>query len=282
MVTFAPQEWEHSADLDGAELQRALRDHIRAAGLVLIRDVELDAERFVQIVEALDPVTLPWDATDTAPGDPRVQVMRVEAVSGGRRTSSAQHWHSDQSFAARPPGFTALYCVEAPHAGGGTQFCGMRLGGIAPSLLAALDGTRAWIRHSFRDSLGVLLRGRRSPERLAVLDDRYPDVWHPLIREQPATGNPAMFLSPLTARTLRTGDSETEISASEPYARILAAATSRANTYLHRWRPGDLLVWDNSVAMHRREPGAMEGGRAHWRVVTRGLEVKAAGGPAVP
>ena len=31
-------------------------------------------------------------------------------------------------------------------------------------------------------------------------------------------------------------------------------ATLPANCYAHRWRVGDLLMWDNRSTMHRRDP----------------------------
>ena len=35
---------------------------------------------------------------------------------------------------------------------------------------------------------------------------------------------------------------------------IWACATADAQTWYHRWRPNDLLIWDNRCTMHRRNP----------------------------
>jgi alpha-ketoglutarate-dependent 2,4-dichlorophenoxyacetate dioxygenase len=37
-------------------------------------------------------------------------------------------------------------------------------------------------------------------------------------------------------------------------ARLIEEATQRRYTYLHRWRPGDVVMWDNRASMHRGRP----------------------------
>jgi taurine dioxygenase len=272
-VAFAPR------DLDTGVLgSTAIRARVRDVGLALVRDLELDVEGFVRVVQSLGPIVCPWDSTKVLPTDARVQDMTVQAGGYEKdRVSSAEHWHSDQSFAARPTGFTALYCIEGTRVGGGTQLCSTRISALSPGYLSALpDG--AWIRHSFSESLGVMLQGRRHPEDLKKVTEKYPDVWHPLVRTQPGTGAAALFLSPLTARTIRTGRQEADVSSSRAFGTLIRGATRRGNVYTHLWRAGDLLLWDNSVVMHRRQPGPVEGSRINWRAVTRGQRVTAASG----
>lgn len=238
----------------------ALKDQTQAAGLVLMRDVELNATEFLGIVELLGTPASPWDATGVAAADERVQDMRVKGGQDGMRTTSSQLWHSDQSFAAAPPEFTGLYCRQAARRGAGTEFCDMRLRALPPALGAAAVSSEVWVRHSFRESLGVLLGGRRPTEHMATLAARFPDVRHPLVRQQPDTGELAVLLSPLTARDVP-----------EIFGALLKAAV--INVYQHVWRAGDLLIWDNSAVMHRREVGPVDGDRAHWRLVTQGRPV---------
>ncbi|MGA9267634.1 MAG: TauD/TfdA family dioxygenase, partial [Rhodomicrobium sp.] len=37
-------------------------------------------------------------------------------------------------------------------------------------------------------------------------------------------------------------------------ARLIDGATQERYTYLHRWRPGDVVMWDNRASMHRGRP----------------------------
>jgi alpha-ketoglutarate-dependent 2,4-dichlorophenoxyacetate dioxygenase len=37
-------------------------------------------------------------------------------------------------------------------------------------------------------------------------------------------------------------------------AELMAAATAPGVSYAHRWRPGDVVMWDNRATMHRGRP----------------------------
>ena len=77
-----------------------------------------------------------------------------------------------------------------------------------------------------------------------------PPVDHPVIRTHPETGRRCIFL----------GD-HAETIAGYDYGEgrrlveeINAAAVRDELTYRHRWRPRDLVIWDNRCLMHRATP----------------------------
>ena len=37
-------------------------------------------------------------------------------------------------------------------------------------------------------------------------------------------------------------------------ARLIDEATHEPRTYIHRWRTGDVVLWDNRATMHRGRP----------------------------
>jgi alpha-ketoglutarate-dependent 2,4-dichlorophenoxyacetate dioxygenase len=37
-------------------------------------------------------------------------------------------------------------------------------------------------------------------------------------------------------------------------AELMAAATAPGSSYLHQWRAGDVVMWDNRATMHRGRP----------------------------
>ena len=37
-------------------------------------------------------------------------------------------------------------------------------------------------------------------------------------------------------------------------ARLIDEATQSPHVYSHRWRPGDVILWDNRATMHRGRP----------------------------
>ena len=77
-----------------------------------------------------------------------------------------------------------------------------------------------------------------------------PPVDHPVVRTHPDTGRKALFL----------GDhAETIVGMDYDQGRALVEALNALAihddlTYVHRWSPGDLLVWDNRCLLHRAMP----------------------------
>ena len=96
-----------------------------------------------------------------------------------------------------------------------------------------------------------------------AFDPRLPAVDHPLVRTHPETGRKALYI----------GNHATHIAGMPPaegaalLAELLAHATRPEFVYAHRWRPGDLVMWDNRVLLHRLVLG--EGLRRHRRVMHR-------------
>ncbi len=67
------------------------------------------------------------------------------------------------------------------------------------------------------------------------------------MRTHPETGQKALYLGHHALGI--TGMDEAEGAAL--LAELLAHATQPAFTYAHRWRPGDLVMWDNCCTLHR-------------------------------
>ena len=81
---------------------------------------------------------------------------------------------------------------------------------------------------------------------------RFEPVRQRLVRTHPVTGRTSLYLS---------AHAGTIVGWSEPEAKALLmdlteAATQREFVYAHKWRVGDLLMWDNRQTMHRARPFA--------------------------
>ena len=76
---------------------------------------------------------------------------------------------------------------------------------------------------------------------------RPPAVTHPVVRTHPESGRKALYVNPYFTQRF-TGMSDDE---SRPLLDYLCAEAVRPeNVYRHRWRKGDVLMWDNRCAMH--------------------------------
>jgi taurine dioxygenase len=156
-------------------------------------------------------------------------------------------WHTDMSYNPEPPCASALYALEVPPSGGNTGFANMYL--AYDTLSDALKQRIAGLicRHdASRNSAGELRRGFKE-----ITDAREtPGADHPIVRTHPVTGRKALFLGRRRnayIQGLSLADSERLLD------ELWAHATRDAFTWYQTWRVGDLVLWDNRCAMHRRD-----------------------------
>jgi alpha-ketoglutarate-dependent taurine dioxygenase len=74
-----------------------------------------------------------------------------------------------------------------------------------------------------------------------------PPVDHPLVRTHPDTNRKALYLGNHAWHILGMPKVEGTALLDE----LLEHATQRQFVYTHRWRKGDLVMWDNRCLLHR-------------------------------
>ena len=152
-------------------------------------------------------------------------------------------WHSDSSFRAIPAKYSLLSARVVNPIGGNTEFADMR---AAYDTLD--DATKVQIEdlvceHSLMYSRGSLGMLDFSDEERAM----FRPVRQRLVRTHPVTGRKSLYLSSHAGGI---------VGMPMPEARILLKdltehATQPKFVYVHRWRLGDLVMWDNRQMMHR-------------------------------
>jgi alpha-ketoglutarate-dependent taurine dioxygenase len=152
---------------------------------------------------------------------------------------SNYHWHTDKSYYAAPPSLTTLYGVELPPEGGDTEFANTAMGYAA--LPEATKRRIAGLRVVFR--WGATL-GEPGDE---ASSHEPGTVDHPLVRTHPETGIKALYLGNHAWHILGLPMAE----GASLLAALLAHTTRPEFVYVHRWRKGDLVVWDNRCLLHR-------------------------------
>jgi alpha-ketoglutarate-dependent taurine dioxygenase len=150
---------------------------------------------------------------------------------------SNYRWHTDKSWHAVPPLLTMLYAVELPPEGGDTEFANTLLG------YAALpDGAKQRIA-----ALRVVFRWGASGGKSMMEMRGDPPVDHPLVRTHPDTGRKALYLGNHASHIPGMPEAEGAALLNE----LLEHTTQRQFVYAHRWRKGDLVMWDNRCLLHR-------------------------------
>src|SRR5262249_22980498 len=154
----------------------------------------------------------------------------------------------DMSYVDVPPDASMLYALEIPPTGGNTSLCGMQAAwaSLPAALQRKLEGRR--IKHDGTYNSGGYLRQGITPTHDP---HKAPGAWHPAVCRHPVTGVPSLYLG-------RRRNSYVEgFSPAESDAlldQVWEQATRPELVYEHRWRVGDLLLWDNRSTMHRRDP----------------------------
>ncbi len=156
---------------------------------------------------------------------------------------SNYRWHTDKPYHAAPPMLTMLHAVELPPHGGDTEFANTATGyALLPEATKRrIDGLRVVFRW------GAASR-RPDRDRLQGAEWReQPPVDHPLVRTHPATGRKALYLGNHASHILGMPEADGAALLDE----LLEHTTQRQFVYAHRWRPGDLVMWDNRCLLHR-------------------------------
>ena len=239
------------ANVSAAQFEQ-LAHLVATARVVVFRRQEIDDAAFVRFLGGFGPLTFTQGETPVA------QAPDLNVVSNvGRLTPPRSVFHTDTSYVPCPPSLSALRPVLLPTQGGLTLFSDQ---------VAAAAG----LPQRTRDAL----KGRSVLHQTTGPDGQPQGTRQPLLRRHPLTGDVALYLS--------TPQRCTDVSdmAAATSARVIAALYRRsirpARLYRHAWQPGDILMWDNRVTMHRADHGGVIGDRVLHRGLVRGEEPVAA------
>lgn len=79
---------------------------------------------------------------------------------------------------------------------------------------------------------------------------RLADAMHPVFTPHPHSGRKAIYVNDFADRIVGLDRADSD----RTMACLRAHIDSHAPRYLHRWQPGDMVVWDNVGLQHRRDP----------------------------
>jgi alpha-ketoglutarate-dependent 2,4-dichlorophenoxyacetate dioxygenase len=162
------------------------------------------------------------------------------------RAKANQLWHTDSSFKRLPALASVLSARIIPEHGGETEFVSTRLAfeRLAPDMQQQLENSYAW--HDYAHSRGQIAPDLASPEERAALPAQ---CWR-LVWRNPANGRGALYIASHAYAV-----EGMEASAGKALIdELTAAATAPGSFYLHQWRIGDVVMWDNRATMHRGRP----------------------------
>jgi len=191
-----------------------------------------------------------------------------DELGDGKRLVNGAHWHSDDSFMRAPCSLTMLHGVEVPSTGGDTQFSNMYLAyaELPADLKRAIDGRKVVHKYDSRR------KGTRVAKLSTAAMAAMPDAVHPLVRTHPETGRRALYLNPNRIEQIIGLEREESDALLD---QLTVHATAQKYQYRHRWRRGDVVIWDNRCTMHKANADYPNGERRlmHRIVVAGGVPV---------
>ncbi len=260
-----------------------IKESLALSAVVLIRDTPLTTRMQLALASSMGAILGQTGAVSS-----RRPAVRIERGA----SSFTEHWHADQSWSDQPDVVSFLACCSADQNSDPTQFADTSVAyrRLDRALRLEIGQLEAFhhveisrqIRHGVEGPTsrrGLLARVRQrlvGEARRALLppDARIitphatppPGVRHPMVASSSASN----------VRSVRLGDHAWRTTASDPgratdlidivNEHIVAAD----NVWTHHWRPGDIVLYDNSRVLHRRLlTGELNVGRVLRRVLVR-------------
>jgi alpha-ketoglutarate-dependent 2,4-dichlorophenoxyacetate dioxygenase len=156
-----------------------------------------------------------------------------------------EEFHTDSSFNALSTKWSFLSARILPPEGGDTLYVDTR---------AVWDGLPEAMKQKAKDAVAEhyfwKTRGRAGYQIDEDMQRAMPAVQHKLVRVIPESGRTALYIGNHSTHIIGWPREE-----GEQFLRELNDfATQDQFIYTHRWRTGDLVIWDNRCTLHRATP----------------------------
>jgi alpha-ketoglutarate-dependent 2,4-dichlorophenoxyacetate dioxygenase len=152
-------------------------------------------------------------------------------------------WHTDSSFKRLPALTSLLHARTTVPLGGHTEFADLR---------AAYDALPDTDKKQFEGLIAehwIVTSRKRSGFSEFNEDERrrLPPVPQMLVRTIPQNKRKSLYVASHAGRIFGMPDDEGRALID----RLIEHSTQRQFVYTHRWRPDELVMWDNRCTMHR-------------------------------
>lgn len=245
-------------DADFASIYQAWLDH----NVLVVTDQQLTIQEFLAYSRRFGIVS-PHPSKSTRHSDmPEITVLGTGKFNADGTLNEAiyrrgaEGWHTDGAYDEVPFKATQLYALAIPDTGGDTLFA---------SGYAAYDAMPERLKQRLEGVLGAFsYGGRRKAHALLNPEDRdWVPAMHPIIRTHGETGRKSLYFDPGKILYIQgTEQAESDALIDE----LTALMIQPDGEYRHRWRVGDVVIWDNRCSYHKAAGDyPPEQDRIHWR-----------------
>ncbi len=250
-----------AAEVDGLDIGAAMDDAthrlidsaINRYGVLVIHGKPTPEDQFLAFARRFGSITPPRNHRGAA----RLKLAEIADLSNlddnsevrdrddHRRIDALcnQLWHSDASFRPIRGALSMLHAHSIPPSGGDTEFVDLRVAydRLDVSMKAMLQSLEA--EHSIFTSRAALgYTAFTDAERAA-----FPSARHRLVNLHVGSGRKTLFMGSHASHIANMPVPEGKLLLSE----LTEMATERHLVYTHKWRVGDVVIWDNRCTLHR-------------------------------
>jgi len=240
--------------------------------ILVVRDQELEIEDFLCYSGRFGLVVPHPSKSTRHPQFPAITMLGIDKFDADGKLNDAiyrrgaEGWHTDGAYNRQPFKATQLYALAVPSSGGDTLFA---------NGYAAYDALPDRLKQRLHGVMGAFsYGGRRGGSPLLDKDDQdWKPVFHPVIRTHPETGRKSLYFDPGKIVDI-VGCDRAE---SDALIAELKGYMIQPNAeYRHKWRKGDIVIWDNRCSYHKAAGDyPPEEDRIHWRVSINDYGVEA-------
>ena len=237
---------DHIVNKSECQLNNTLLEY----GVVCLRGKQFTPKLFSQLAHKLGTPKVQLIREHRNESFPEISVIsnqHRDTLCDGQKIVLGSFWHTDDSYLDNPSAITLLCANIIPGNGlGDTIFADMSsawksLDPVVKDKISKIDAVHKYL-------------SRRNASKVPKLSEQEnsetSDVIHPIVRTHPETGHKAIYLNPnridhLIGMDYEQGDKLLDY--------LIDFSTQDKFLYRHRWKSGDILIWDNRCTMHRVE-----------------------------
>jgi taurine dioxygenase len=233
------------SDGDFARIERTFNER----GVICIRGQQLTERQLIDFARRFGDIEPMFLKHYTHPDHPEILYISNIKKDGKDigHADAGSVWHTDMSYTDRPPRATLLYALEVPMENG------VALGNtLYSSAAAAYDSLPEATKQRIAGLRAIhQVAGRRAKTGTGQQDQalrrNQPAVVHPVARTHPITGRKCLYVSKGECEGIEDMAQEEALALIDELAERTVEERFR---YEHRWRVGDLLMWDNCTVQH--------------------------------
>ena len=253
-IEISPLSDHTGVEVTGVDLSQPVDDDTRGRlnqafvdhSVLVVRDQNLSADQLLKAVSLFGEVFPQHNTRFALPDCPQIHYLsNQDRYESGKRYIPGAGYHTDHSNDRTPPKATCLLALQLPDSGGDTQYVNMHrayedLPDNTKSRIDGLVGVHVYqSKHSERKLMGLSAEAKK----------KVPDaVSHPIVRTHPESGRKSLYLNPIRIESI---EGMPEAEALELLDELLDHATQEKYQYRHKWRHGDMVMWDNRCLLHK-------------------------------